>query len=765
MKLNAFLLILTISGVFTQDNAENGVAKLLLDCYNNTAIPGITIANERPPSSINLLVEYIRKLEDANPTLNARELSLQIIQRLRQDGITWADRTVDERFGVPFTSSRLERYKFRVFISRLIPNPETTLDFGELSAPEKCALHYMISNTIDDFRRPNEATECSKSARFTSRIITRREAEPTNSDVESISNINPHGSLAQINSNTSQCPIELGVTYTQFGAIKTGDVLAGIAAGLNQQSVDGVDNRYAGTLVGEIGEASLYQAQEIVSLGAVGGWNSTISPKYLFLQSNNYLQATDAEIRGALDGLYMALRMDSWITSFSYLKISQILDAYYSPYEKGVLNSYMKACNRNILFTEMVPQDTFYNQLLAFIPVLNRAAISGVSLSNNSFPVLARAGINASQLYIPTLTTRDLLCTNNQIITRVSSDLHIFIDTTWSYSTVQLLLTYVLDNIDVNKFGTRYTIYGGNDIETIVNQTYYLSNFHSQYNEAVHNNVTRGFAYDKVIEKVESIANSKLNNASYAGGESTIFLFVTTTSINSNQVTFLQSRKSVINEYLSYISILVAGTGSQSDYGDLVTNVQKDVNIIQQSTSEEQVKLYGQSVVNSIKNVPRSIVNPACGSSYQGSGTFSLTDYVEPQGVNYYKIPTNYFYSSSNLIVREQNGATVSVCISRENSKPDNQTDTCQNISNSGFTVDVSGYCSGTSVSACSPIYISLSGIKSTTTPNCQEASCRFPDDIKVSITLEQGSCTSGSTVYRYSGLILFIICFVNFLR
>lgn len=109
----------------------------------------------------------------------------------------------------------------------------------------------MISNTIDDFRRPNESSECSKSARFTSRIITRREAEPTNSDAESLSNINPHGSAAaQINSNISQCPIELGVTYTQFGAVKTGDVLAGIAAGLNQETVDGVDNRYAGTLVG-----------------------------------------------------------------------------------------------------------------------------------------------------------------------------------------------------------------------------------------------------------------------------------------------------------------------------------------------------------------------------------------------------------------------------------------------------------------------------------------------------------------------------------
>lgn len=50
------------------------------------------------------------------------------------------------------------------------------------------------------------------------------------------------------------------------------------------------------------------------------------------------------------------------------------------------------------------------------------------------------------------------------------------------------------------------------------------------------------------------------------------------------------------------ITILVAGIGSQSDYSDLVTNTQKDVSIIQQVTNEEQLKIYGQSVVNSIKN-------------------------------------------------------------------------------------------------------------------------------------------------------------------
>lgn len=53
----------------------------LRPCYNNSAIPGVLIANERPPSNTNILVELIRKFEDANPTLSPRELSLLIIQK------------------------------------------------------------------------------------------------------------------------------------------------------------------------------------------------------------------------------------------------------------------------------------------------------------------------------------------------------------------------------------------------------------------------------------------------------------------------------------------------------------------------------------------------------------------------------------------------------------------------------------------------------------------------------------------------------------
>ncbi|XP_030755896.1 uncharacterized protein LOC115882163 [Sitophilus oryzae] len=755
--------------VSSQYNAGSSVAPELRECYNNTALPGITVANVRPPSSLNLLIEYIRKLEDANPTMNARQLSVQIIQRLRQDGIAWINRIVDETLAIPYAASRVESHKFQSLVVQLLPVPETSLQYGELNAIQKCSLHYMISNTIDDYKRLNEQSECARSARYTSRSRRKRdgEEEESNPDAEPIPNtFGVGGVIEQLSSNTSQCPIELGVTYSQFGAIKTGDVLAGIAAGLNQQTVNNVvDNRYAATLVGELAEAAAYQVQPNISLGASGGWNSTINPKYFFLQSNNNLQATDAELRGALDGLYMALRMDSWTSTFTDLKISQIIDMYYSPYEKGVLEDSLKACNRNILFTELVSQDTLNDQLLSFMPYLPTGAISGLTFVNNSYSTLSASAIPALNSYLPSLATSDFSCTGNQYINRVATDLHIFIDSSWTYATVQSILSYILNNIDVNKFGTRYSIYGGSTLNNTVNQTYYLSDFYLQYNQSVHSNETTGFDYISIFQKIEAIGNGQLNNNSYAGGESTIVLFVTRTAPNSEQQNYISGRRPVINQYLPHLSFLVIGSGSQGDYSTVVSNTERDVVIIQETTIEEQLKTYGQDVVSTIKSIPRAVINPSCTSQYNGgTSTFTLTQYVEPQGTNYYRISPNYFhYGGDNryLKVREQSNGNINICLSRDNTKPDNQSSTCENISGSEYSVDITGYCGGSSASSCSPIYLSISGVSSTA--RCTDSLCRFPNDIKFTVTLENTGCTGRSIAFTSSPLLIVFLCVLTY--
>ncbi|CAG9759964.1 unnamed protein product [Ceutorhynchus assimilis] len=749
-----------------QTSIANNVAEGLLDCYNNTALPGITIANERPPATINLLIEYIRKLEDANPTISTRVLSYLILQRFRQDGISRTDRTVDERFGVPFSSSRTERYKFRILLQYLLPSAQTTLNMGDLTPFERCSLHYLISNTIDDLKRDNESLECSRSSRYTSRIFMRRRRN-VREDLENTELINQDvagGRLAaNLGRNVSQCPIESGVVYSQFGTMKAGNVLAGIATGLNQENIQNglVDNRYASTIIGELCEASLFQANPDVSLGASGGWNSTINPKYFFLQNNNLLQATDAELRGALDGLYLGLKMSNFTSTFSDIRISQLIDMYYSPFEKGVFDSSFKACNRNVLYTTMTSTETMRTQLYNFMPVLNLAAISGVSLSNASFETFSNSGISAFNTYLPKMVTDDFGCRGNTTIERVVTDLLIFIDSSWQFSTIQPVLSYVLNNIDVNRYQTKYTLYGGTSLRNLTQSgTSYLSEFYLRYNETVHSNETSGFDYVTIFQTVENYGYEKLNNNTYTGAESTVVLLVPKTGLTDDQKNILLQRKEVFNRVLPDINFLVLGSGSPSDYSTIVSNTNKNAITLTETTSEESLKMTGQSLVTSIKDVPRAIVNPSCTSQFTGaSSTFYIRDYVEPRGANYYRISPNYFYSGGetrNLRIREEGYGTITVCLSRDNSKPDSSSNNCKTLTSEEYVIDITSYCSDYTVSTCPPIYLSITGGNSNN--KCNNILCRFPDDLRYAVYMENVGCASGSIIATASALLVFFV-------
>lgn len=76
-----------------------------------------------------------------------------------------------------------------------------------------------------------------------------------NSEVENVP-----GSPRAVNLNEiSDCPLESGVIYTQWGAVQAGTVIASIAAGYEKQeitvSLDGntytLDNRYGASLSGK----------------------------------------------------------------------------------------------------------------------------------------------------------------------------------------------------------------------------------------------------------------------------------------------------------------------------------------------------------------------------------------------------------------------------------------------------------------------------------------------------------------------------------
>lgn len=222
----------------------------------------------------------------------------------------------------------------------------------------------------------------------------------------------------------SQCPVENGVVWTKWGAVSAGSLLAGIAAGLVSQNVPvsrliqlsqmhgrgrhngrqqlqlNVDNRWAATLAGDLAEVALLQGPMTpdIKVGASGAWNSTASPRWYFLSQRERLEMTDAEIRGGIDGLVIAMHIQEWRNQASQLRLSQVLDMYYS--QRGVFTSKYKACNRKELFSEIAPANILQSQAMAFTHVLDNEMQLRVTLSNEAIRTFSNTAAQALTNYI-----------------------------------------------------------------------------------------------------------------------------------------------------------------------------------------------------------------------------------------------------------------------------------------------------------------------------------------------------------------------------
>lgn len=237
--------------------------------------------------------------------------------------------------------------------------------------------------------------------------------------------------LVDVASNAvSQCPIENGVVHSPWGAFSAGTVIAGIAAGLQRQTVSVrdligedhmgqyrakfrkarqtngivVDNRFAATLSGDIAEAVLRQVPaSAIQVGAPGAWNNSAVPRFYFLSQRERLEMTDAEIRGGIDGLVLGSNIELWRTNAQNLRLSQVLDMYYS--QRGIFGMVnnegaIRACNRRSLFPTVAPINRLRDQSFAFTTVLDGEMQTQVTLTANSTQRISSQASDAVTTYV-----------------------------------------------------------------------------------------------------------------------------------------------------------------------------------------------------------------------------------------------------------------------------------------------------------------------------------------------------------------------------
>lgn len=114
------------------------------------------------PNSLPLLIELIRKVEDASAnTMSVRVLSTMLLHTLRIDGIEREPTVRESDLVTPYAADGIMAPKFLLLL-KMVSNASIPMDIrSALTESEMCQLHRMISATVDPWERGDESVLCS----------------------------------------------------------------------------------------------------------------------------------------------------------------------------------------------------------------------------------------------------------------------------------------------------------------------------------------------------------------------------------------------------------------------------------------------------------------------------------------------------------------------------------------------------------------------------------------------------------------------------
>ncbi|CAH2050318.1 unnamed protein product, partial [Iphiclides podalirius] len=826
------IMVLGVSSAHAQLTAQSSLAPELRECYTD---PLLLNRNNLPPTTMPVLIDIIRKIED-NPDVNVdlRQLAVLLLHTYRQDGIEFHQPEVSlgaQSTILPFAPTFHSFYRHRLLLTRIIPGNLLVLANNTVTSALKCGLHQMLSTTVDARVRGNE-NSCNQLSQYRA-LRTARDVSLVKDDVEILDlsmmkaantkgqmrDYNPKDEVEYTRKSSfkserqvlgqSTCPLLNGVVSTRWGAVSAGHLIAGIAAGAELQQVpileltkgsalnynnvqQTVMSIYPATLSGDLAEAVLIQGTErgrsSISVGTAGNWNSSQAPRFYMLHSRVDVEMTDPEIRGDIDGFVIGSTLSSVLGMSSTLKLSQLLDMYYTA-RNGVYNPTLRACNRQELSQQYITSNNLVTETHTFAAALDtniplRGTITG------GLEDLVNSAVNNFQTYT-TNNMNDMNCITTEATLpdyRFKTNLYIVLDALWPYQAVYPAISYLLDNIEVSKYGSSVTLLSAFDGNVIVNKTFSISEFHTNYTMTRHQTLLTGVNLETTFRNIRIMMHRELDNertANYVGGNATVLLFLLNSgNIQNTPAVWEEAR--ILNETVPDLRILFATATNQFDnLWNLVRDMRNDITTLTLNTEGTNVELTMNPILERIAQVGRRIINPNCGSTYpadSSSGVRQYEDFVEPGYINFYSISPNYFFlNNDNRKIRISRGSSgigsLIICYSRIATQPrqnatlsgfDQSAITCQTLASSGnVEISLQNACANYwTINTCPFLYISVQSSAATSSLSaiCTENACRFPYNIRYQVQVEELGCFSNAGSIGVSLALIWIAVLSNIL-
>lgn len=139
----------------------------------------------------------------------------------------------------------------------------------------------------------------------------------------------------------------------------------------------------------------------------------------------------------------------------------------------------------------------------------------------------------------------------------------------------------MVENIDVNRFGSRVTLYNANDASLIVNTTSTLSELYTQWNETIHQLQTSGLNMANIVRSLRTSGQAILteeNRQNSVGGRSHIALIVAQMAgVNEADANFAWDQITILREIIPDLTLLFVAGGSPGRFSRFVRDPQRDL--------------------------------------------------------------------------------------------------------------------------------------------------------------------------------------------
>uniref|UniRef100_A0A8D8RA19 N-acetylmuramoyl-L-alanine amidase n=1 Tax=Cacopsylla melanoneura TaxID=428564 RepID=A0A8D8RA19_9HEMI len=468
-----------------------------------------------------------------------------------------------------------------------------------------------------------------------------------------------------------------------------------------------IDNKWAATLAGDLAQLALLQgpSQYGVRLGIQGGWNDTLIPKYYFLREPLKDSLSEADIRGDMDGLLLALNVYEWSRQTTNLKLSQILDMYYS--ERGVFDKNFRVCRRNELMQALTQSNTLQDQTQNFAFILQNELTNSVNLEEPAISAFSQTAVSKLNSYIATLRNDAACWTNgdpNQVVEpRPGVELYLVIDCSWDFFEIQRILWYLIDQLEVSKYGSSVTLLNAKDGFRIINTTENSLDVLNQFNRTYYYSYARGFDFSRMVSVLRDDFrylqdHERINRIS--GGRPRAVLFIPAQAgvqSYSDDRSYTWQTLQLFRNQIPDVNFMFLSYGTRDKYQSYVQDP-RDVFTLQQGDIQTSI----DPIIARLKDLQKRLINPMCGSNWYGEwyDNMQYIGYVEPSGINYYKISANYFYNSQNprIRIQGQGYGNLMVCYSRFNTHPNGNNSYSNNRGGyGGYQSSQTGYSSQSS--------------------------------------------------------------------